>query len=277
MPQKPRNKACIMGWPVAHALSPQMHGYWLKKYGLEGSYTKEPVPAVKLRDALQMLIDEDYAGCNLTLPHKEEALALMDMHDDSSLQAGAVNTVVVTDGRLKGYDSDGFGFFENLKAQCPEWSGDKVVVIGTGGAARSIIATLQTYGAKKFAFINRTQDRAEKIAEAFDLDAEIFSWNDRHKALPDATLLLNCSCLGMTGQEPLDLDLANLPETAAVFDAVFRPLMTPLLSAAQARGNPVVEGIGMLVHQGRLGFKNWFGVDPEVTKDLYDEIKKAAA
>src|SRR5690606_16493998 len=131
--------------------------------------------------------------------------------------------------------------------------------------------------AKKFALVNRTEDRARKIAEAFNLDADIFSWDDRHDALKDATLLINSSCLGMAGQDALELDLANLPTDAAVCDIVYRPLKTPLILAAKARGNPIVKGLGMLLHQGRLGFKLWYGTDPEVTPELYDEMKKLAA
>jgi shikimate dehydrogenase len=277
MPQKQTTKhACVIGWPIAHSLSPKMHGHWLTQYGIDGSYTASAVTPGELKDALQKLIDEGYAGCNLTTPHKEEALSLMDAHDESSLAAGAVNTVVIKDGRMKGYDSDGFGFIENLKAQLPSWNGERIVVVGTGGAARSIIKVLQGAGAKKFILVNRTQDRAEKIAEAFDLDAEIFSWDQRNAALANASLLVNGSCLGMVGQPPLELDLSLLPTTAGVCDIVYRPLMTPLLAAARERGNPVVEGIGMLIHQGRLGFRNWFGKDPEVTQSFYEEMKKAA-
>ncbi len=266
-----------MGWPIKHSLSPTMHGYWFSKYGIDGKYTAEPVPAVKLRDALQTLIDNGYSGCNLTLPHKEEAMALMDMHDESCLQAGAVNTVVIKDGKLKGFDSDGFGFMENLKMQHAAWKGDRVVIIGTGGASRSIIASLRDAGAKRFVLVNRTQERAEKIVSSFGINAEIFGWDQRNEALKDATLLINSSCLGMVGQEPLPLDLNQLPTTATVCDIVYRPLDTPLLAAARTRGNPVVEGLGMLLHQGRFGFKKWFGQDPEVTQDLYEKMKKAAA
>lgn len=279
MPNKPPlpKQACVMGWPVAHSLSPTMHGYWLKKYGIDGVYTAEPVPAVKLQDALQSLIDNGYAGCNLTLPHKEEALALMDMHDESSLVAGAVNTVVVKDGKLKGFDTDGYGFVENLKAQQPNWKKDKAVIIGTGGASRSIIAALRKEGIQKLTLVNRTPERAQKICEAFDIQAEIVPWDYRDSALKDATLLVNSSCLGMTGQQPLTLDLKLLPADATVCDIVYRPLLTPLLVEAQARGNPIVDGLGMLIHQGRLGFSKWFGQDPEVTPELYELMKKAAA
>lgn len=266
-------KACVMGWPISHSLSPRMHTRWLKQYGIDGTYEAKPVTAATLKDALAMLIDNGYAGCNLTSPLKEESLPLMDTLDDTALQAGAVNTVVIKGGRLKGYNSDGFGFVENLKYTQPRWSGEKVVVIGAGGAARGIIANLVTAGAKHFTLINRTPDRAEKLVESLKLKADIVAWADRDAALKDATLLINTSCLGMDGQEALDLDLAALPVDAVVSDIIYHPLHTPLISGAIVRGNPVVEGIGMLIHQGRLGFRLWFDRDPEVTPDMYAYLK----
>jgi len=270
-------QACVMGWPVEHSLSPKIQNYWLSHYGIAGSYTAMPVTVEKLKDALQMLIDNDYVGCNLTIPLKEEAMGLMDHHDESSLVSGAVNTVVVRSGKLTGYNSDGFGFMESLKVQYPEWRGDKVVVTGTGGAARGVISALKTAGAKHFALVNRTQDRAEKIVSALDINAEVFPWEERHQAVAGATMLVNGSCLGMSGQPPLDLDLSRLPGDAVVCDLVYRPLMTPLLLAAKARGNPTVEGLGMLLHQARVGFREWFEQDPVVTLELYEDMRKIAA
>lgn len=277
MTEQTLRQACVMGWPVEHSLSPKIQNYWLNRYDVQGSYTAMPVTLEKLKDALQMLIDNDYAGCNLTIPLKEEAMALMDYHDDSSLASGAVNTVVVKDGKLTGYNSDGFGFMESLKAQYPEWRGDKVVIAGTGGAARGVISALKAAGAQHFALVNRTQDRAEKIVSALDINAEVFPWEARHQAVAGATLLINGSCLGMSGQPPLDLDLSQLSGDAVVCDLVYRPLMTPLLLAARARGNPTVEGLGMLLHQARIGFREWFGEDPEVTLELYEDMRKIAA
>src|SRR5690606_17489527 len=150
------------------------------------------------------------------------------------------------------------GFMESLKTQFPEWRGDKVVITGTGGAARGVISALKAAGAKHFALVNRTQDRAEKIVTALDINAEVFPWEERHQAVAGATMLVNGSCLGMSGQPPLDLDLSRLPADAVVCDLVYRPLMTPLLLAAKARGNPTVEGLGMLLHQARVGFREWF-------------------
>jgi shikimate dehydrogenase len=272
-----QRRACVLGFPVKHSLSPLLHGFWLKKYSIQGAYTAEAVPLGELKGALHRLADEGFAGCNLTLPLKEQALQLMDENDASSLQAGAVNTVVMAEGKLKGFNSDGFGFVESLKSQAPDWSGAKTVILGAGGAARGVIAALRGAGALKFTLVNRTPARAEAVAKDLGLAAEIFPWEQRAAALKEATLLINCTSLGMTGAEPLDLDLAALPAAATVCDIVYRPLKTPLLAAAVRRGNPIVEGLGMLLHQGRLGFRAWFGRDPEVTPELYGYMGGLAA
>jgi len=272
--------ACVMGWPVSHSLSPKLHGYWLKKYGIDGDYASMAVTPEKLKDALHLIRDRGYAGCNLTMPLKEMALSMMDAHDESCLMSGAANTVVINDGKITGYNSDGFGFMESLKSQHPAWDGARVVVLGTGGAARGIIASLRGHGAAHFVLVNRTREKAERVIKQFRLDGEVAPWEHRAEALKNATMLINCTSLGMEDtpsddlptQPPLDLDLAQLPETATVCDIVYRPLVTPLLRAAKKRGNPVVEGLPMLLHQGRLGFHHWFGRDPEVTPELYDKI-----
>ncbi|MCE9507692.1 MAG: shikimate dehydrogenase [Alphaproteobacteria bacterium] len=266
-------RACVMGYPVAHSLSPKLHGFWLKKYNIDGAYTRQEVKPEGLRAALERLAEQGFAGCNLTIPLKEHALALMDELDGSALAAGAVNTVVMRDGRKTGYNSDGFGFLESLKAQYPQWNGARVVILGAGGAARGIIAALNEAAVGRFVLVNRSREKAEKLAGDLKLDpVMIVDWEDRAAALENATLLVNCSSLGMDGQPPLDLDLSGLPKTAAVCDIVYRPLVTKLLAEAKRRGHPVVEGLPMLLHQGRLGFRHWFGVDPAVTKELYDEI-----
>ncbi len=270
-------RACVMGWPVSHSLSPKLHGFWLDKYGIKGAYSTMAITPEALKDALKLVADRGYAGCNLTIPLKEAALPLMDVHDESCLMSGAVNTVVVKDGKIHGFNSDGFGFVENLKTHNPKWNGERVVILGTGGASRGVIASLRAAGAKHFVLVNRTPEKAERIVKQFKLDGEVHAWERRHAALADATLLVNCTSLGMTGQSPLDLDLAQLPKEATVCDLVYRPLVTPLLHAAHARGNTVVEGLGMLMHQGRLGFEHWFGRDPEVTKELYEYMGKLAA
>jgi shikimate dehydrogenase len=268
-------RACVMGSPVAHSLSPKLHGFWLRKYKINGEYTLREVTPEQLKDTLDRLVAEGFAGGNLTIPLKEHALPLMDELDESCRVSGAVNTVVIRKGRKYGYNSDGFGFLESLKAQYPQWDGARVVILGTGGAARSIIAALKNAGAGHFVLVNRTRERAEKTARGLELKgAGIFEWEDRAASLKNATLLVNCSSLGMAGRPALDLDLSALPKTAAVCDIVYRPLITALLVEAKRRGNPVVEGLPMLLHQGRLGFRQWFGVDPEVTDELRREITR---
>lgn len=277
MTEQDVKKACVMGWPVSHCLSPQLHRYWLEHYGIAGSYTAMAVMPDHLRAALDLLVARGFSGCNLTVPLKENALSMMDEHDESCLMSGAVNTVVIRGGKLHGYNSDGFGFVESLKEKYPDWDGARVAVLGTGGAARGVIASLRAAGARDFVLVNRTRDKAEKIVKAFHLNAEVYEWRDRAEALRDATLLVNCSSLGMVDQPPLDIDLSLLPETAVVADIVYRPLETALLEAARARGNPVLPGLGMLLHQGRLGFDFWFGRDPEVTPALYGYMAGLAA
>ena len=266
-------RACVMGFPVAHSLSPKLHGFWLRKYGISGSYTAMEVLPERLAEALDQIEQQGFAGCNLTLPLKEAALNLMDTLDDTCREAGAVNTVVIENGKKTGYNSDGFGFLESLKTQCPAWSGARVVILGTGGAARGIIAALKRAGAAHFVLINRTREKAEKTASDLRLKSfDIARWQERSSALDGATLLINCSNLGMTGAPSLELDLAALPRAAAVCDIVYRPLITPLLAEAGRRGHMVIEGLPMLLHQGRLGFHRWFGLDPAVDSSLYDAL-----
>lgn len=272
-------KACVMGWPVSHSLSPALHRFWLEKYGIAGSYTAMAVMPDNLRHAFDLLLARGFAGCNLTAPLKENALSMMDEHDESCLMSGAANTVVIRDGKMTGYNSDGFGFMESLKAAHPGWSGAHVTVLGTGGAARGVIASLKGSGASRFTLVNRTRQKAEKIVKVFRFEscAEVVDWEHRAEALQDATLVVNCTSLGMVDQPELELDLKKLPETAIVADIVYRPLETPLLKAARLRGNPVLPGLGMLLHQGRLGFDFWFGRDPEVTPELYQHMAEQAA
>lgn len=261
-------RAAVFGFPVSHSLSPVLHGFWLKTYGIAGSYGAMAVMPGDLKSALQMVRDRGFAGCNLTMPHKEAALPLMDAHDESCLMSGAVNTVVNRDGKLTGYNSDGFGFVESLRQQAPQWQGGRVVILGTGGAARGIIASLRAHGADDFVLVNRTRAKAARIVQQFDLAADVVDWEDRAAALTGATLLINCTALGMEGEPPLDLPLDTLDEKAVVADIVYKPLVTPILQQARARGLATVEGLPMLMHQGRLGFEHWFGVDPAVTPDL---------
>jgi len=264
-------KAGVMGWPVAHSLSPALHEFWLKQYGIAGSYEALPVPPDKLAEALRMLKMRGFAGCNLTIPHKAAALPLMTRLDASARRIGAVNTVVVDpDGTLLGSNTDGFGFIENLRAASPGFNPrhGPAVVLGAGGAARAILCALIDAGAPEIRLVNRSPERARTLGNSLDGPIRIGSWEQRAGLLAGAGLLVNATSLGMTGQPSLDIALENLPTTAVVNDIVYAPVETPLLQQARMRGLHAVDGLGMLLHQARPGFTAWFGVEPRVTPEL---------
>ncbi|HEY7991349.1 MAG TPA: shikimate dehydrogenase [Stellaceae bacterium] len=263
--------AAVMGWPVAHSRSPVMHRYWLERHGLDGDYVKLAVPPDRLGPALRGLANLGFAGCNLTIPHKETALAFLDEVDPQARAIGAVNTItVLPDGKLHGANSDAFGFIANLKAGAPGWTAASgpAVVLGSGGASRAVLAALLQAGVPEIRIVNRTQDRAAALAKQLGADLKVLPWEQRNTALAGANLLVNTTSLGMTGAPALDLSLDALPAAAVVNDIVYVPLETPLLAAARRRGNRVVDGLGMLIHQGRPGFAAWFGIEPEVTPEL---------
>lgn len=264
--------AGLMGWPVSHSRSPRLHNWWIARYGVDGVYVPLAVKPDDLESALRALPKLGFAGCNLTIPHKEGALAVMDRVDDIARRVGAANTVVVEPGgRLWGSNSDVFGFAESLKGDAPGWrpdSGD-AVVLGAGGAARAVVVALQDLGAR-IVVLNRTRLRAEDLAREFG--CAVADWDDRTRVLAGAGLVVNTTSQGMTGEPPLDLALDRLPPQAVVCDVVYAPLRTPLLEAAAARGNPTVDGLNMLLHQARPGFELWFGVRPEVTPELRSHV-----
>ena len=262
--------AGLIGNPVAQSRSPRLHGYWLERYGIAGAYVPMKVESNRIEDALRGLVALGFAGCNVTIPHKEAVFRLVDRRDPAAERMGAVNLVVAEpDGTLSGYNKDGYGFIENLR-EGRDWRADAgpAVVLGAGGGARSAVVSLIEAGAPEIRLLNRTRARAEALAQAFGGPVEVLDWDRRHAALAGAALLVNTTSLGMVGQPPLELDLAALPATALVCDIVYNPLTTPLGAAAAARGNPTVNGLGMLIHQARPAFPAWFGVDPEPTADL---------
>ena len=263
--------AGVMGWPVAHSRSPLLHGYWIDRYRLSGAYVLLPVAPEGLGNALRGLAALGFAGCNLTIPHKVTAMQLVDRVDPLARRIGAINTIVVeADGTLSGYNNDSFGFLQSLRDAKPGWRADAgpVVVLGAGGAARAVVASLAEEGAREIRLINRTHRRALDIAHAVGAVVRTLPWARRHDALADAALLVNTTSQGMAGEPPLDLSLAALPKHALVTDLVYVPLETPLLAAARAHGNATVDGLGMLLNQARPAFRAWFGVMPEITPEL---------
>ena len=271
MSSTPFGLAGIVGWPVAHSRSPKLHNYWLEKYGIQGAYVPLPVAPGKLAQALPGLAALGFRGCNITLPHKVDALALVDEVDANARRIGAMNTVVVQpDGSLKGFNHDGFGYIQSLLDAQPDWRADAgpITVLGAGGAARAVVFSLADRGAKEIRLLNRSDAKAEALAAEFGAPVKAIPWDARHQALADIALLVNTTSQGMHGNPALDLDLSALPRHALVSDVVYVPLETPLLIAARQRGNRTVNGLGMLLNQARPAFHAWFGVMPEITPEL---------
>jgi shikimate dehydrogenase len=265
--------AGIMGWPVAHSRSPLLHGFWLDETGTDGAYVPLPVRPERIEQALRALPALGFRGCNLTIPHKQTALHIADRVEPLARRIGAVNTIVVApDGTLAASNTDIFGFRENLREAAPHWdpATGPAVILGAGGSARAVVAALTDAGVAEIRIVNRTLARAEILARDLGISATritVHPWSEVRKAQRHAGLLVNTTSLGMTGEPPLVLDL-SLPPTAPVVDIVYVPLETDLLSAARQRGNPVVDGLGMLLHQGRPGFEAWFGAVARVTPEL---------
>ena len=263
--------AGVMGWPVMHSRSPKLHNYWFEKYRLAGTYVPLAVKPPDLRAALRALPALCFSGCNLTIPHKQAAMTIVDEVDDVARKIGAISCVVVRpDGSLAGSNNDCYGFIENILQEQPGWRADAgpVVVIGAGGGARGVVYGLAERGAREIRLVNRTPAHAQELAADLGGPIKVLPWSERHAVLDGAATLVNATSQGMVGNPPLDLDLARLPKSALVADIIYIPRETPLLASARARGNPTVNGLGMLLHQGRPAWKAWFGIEPEVTPEL---------
>ena len=266
--------AGVIGWPVGHSRSPRLHGYWLEQYAIDGAYVPLAVAPDRFDEALKGLQAVGFRGVNVTVPHKEAAFRACDTIDPDAERIGAVNTIMFSDnGLVQGSNTDAFGFIENIQ-QAIAWPGGVAVVLGAGGAARAVCVALIDAGATEIRLINRTRSRAERLSMEFGEVIRVEDWENRSDAQSSASLLVNTTSLGMTGQPPLDLDLDALPTSAIVNDIVYTPLETSLLKLARKRGNIPVDGLGMLLHQARPGFEAWFGTAPQVTEALRDFVLK---
>ena len=271
-------KAGVIGWPIDHSLSPRLYRYWLEKYTISGSYNAFAVEKIAISELLENMSGEGFAGLNVTVPHKQVVMEYLDVLSDHARKIGAVNTITVQkDGMLFGDNTDGFGFLENLRHNYAGFdvTAGPSVVIGAGGAARAIVAASGNAGAPIIKVVNRTRHNAEKLAEDIGGPIEVLDWSERHGAMEGANFVTNATTLGMVDKPPLELSLGALPTDALVNDIVYAPLETQLLKNAKDKGNPSVDGIGMLLHQARPGFTSWFGVEPEVTDDLRRHVLAA--
>ena len=269
--------AGVMGWPVMHSRSPMLHNYWFKKHDLAGTYVPLAIRPEGLAAALRALHPLGFAGCNLTIPHKQQAMTIVDEVDALARSIGAISCVVVRpEGSLSGTNNDCYGFIQNVRQEQPGWRADAgpIVVIGAGGGSRAVCYGLAREGAKEIRLLNRTFARAKEIADEFGGPIKALPWEQRHEVLEGAAMLVNTTSCGMVGQPLLDIRLDKLPESALAADIIYIPLETPFLAAARSRGNRTVNGLGMLLNQGRPAWKAWFGIEPEVTAELRAMVER---
>jgi shikimate dehydrogenase len=268
--------AAVMGWPIFQSRSPMLHNFWFAQHGLAGTYVPLAIPPERLAAALRALPALNFSGCNLTIPLKQDALRIVDEVDITAKKIGAISCVVARkDGSLSGLNNDWYGFTHNILEFVPDWRVDAgpVVVIGAGGGARAVLYGLLERGAREIRLCNRTSARAQTLAMDFGAAVHVVPWEQRHDALEGAAMLVNTTSQGMIGQPPLDLRLDKLPKRALVNDIIYIPRETPLLAVARARGNRIVTGLGMLLHQGVPAWKAWFGIEPKVTAELRATIE----
>ncbi len=263
--------AGVMGWPISQSRSPVMHNYWIEKYKINGRYVPLAVQPERLPDAIRGLPALGFRGCNLTMPHKQFAMTMVDTLTDTAKRIGAVNCIVVEpDGRMWGTNNDGNGYVLSVQEVAPQWkpSDGPIAILGAGGAARAIIVALIERGATEIRLINRTFDKAAQLAKEFGAAIKPIAWEKRSDAINDVALLTNATNQGMIGKPALEISLDRLSKQTLVSDLIYVPPETPFLAAAKARGNVTINGLGMLLHQARPAFEAWFGVLPEITPEL---------
>lgn len=263
-------QACVIGWPIKHSRSPLIHGHWLQQIGLDGRYTREAVEPDHLPEFISKIRKGQFAGCNITVPHKEAVLPLVDSRDEHVRAIGAANTLWMEGDRLCASNTDAYGFLANLDHGAPGWGDDAntALVLGAGGAARAILHALLQRGFETINLTNRTRSRADELAAHFGPKVSVADWQDRNAHCHSAQLIVNTTTLGMTGAQALDLDLSQASPDTVVNDLVYAPLVTPLLKQAREKNLRSVDGLGMLLHQAVPGFEKWFGIRPEVTPEL---------
>lgn len=267
--------AGVIGWPIAHSRSPQLHGHWLRRYGIKGWYLPLPVAPEDFAAVVRTLPKAGFVGANVTIPHKTAALELADEATPVARALGAANTLTFRpDGSIHADNTDGYGFIENLRAARPSWTpaASPVTVFGAGGAARAVIAALLEAGVPSLRLTNRTREKADALRDEIDPRIKVMDWSEAESAVQGASLLVNATSMGMAGGPPLSLKLAGIGSDVLATDLVYAPLDTPFLQLARGQGAATVDGLGMLLHQARPGFHRWFGHDPQVDDALREAV-----
>lgn len=267
--------AGVIGTPIAHSRSPRLHQHWLRRYGLPGHYIPMNVASSDLEDAIRVLPKLGFVGLNVTIPHKEHVMGLADLVTDRAAVIGSVNTLIFrADGKIHGDNTDGYGFMQNLHQGAPDWepTAGPAAVIGAGGAARAVLASLLEAGVPEIRLTNRTRNRADELQREFGRKVSVVDWVQAGNMLDGARTVVNASALGMVGKPEMRIPLDGLSPDAVVTDLVYTPLETPLLAYARSVGCRTVDGLGMLLHQAAPGFERWFGLKPEVDEDLRQAV-----
>ena len=262
--------AGVIGSPIAHSKSPQLHGHWLRTYGIAGHYIPMDVAVEDLERVIRTLPQAGFVGVNVTIPHKEAVLEIADLVTDRATLIGAANTLIFRqDGKIHADNTDGYGFMENLKAGAPEWNPRQgpAAVLGAGGAARAVVSALLDAGVPEIRITNRTRVRSDRIRSDFGSRVRVFDWVQAGNMIEGANLLVNTTSLGMIGKAELRVPIDALAPGTLVTDLVYAPLKTDLLQRAEALGCPTVDGLGMLLHQAVPGFERWFGKRPAVDRE----------
>lgn len=269
-------KACVIGWPIGHSRSPLIHNYWLARHGIAGSYERIAVAPAGLEKFFARVRSGEFVGCNITLPHKESAIAYLDRLENEARICGSVNTIYWKDADLVGDSTDGAGFAENVMASVKgfAWAGRKVLLLGAGGSARAIIAGLLRREVEGVTVWNRAPQRAGALAQAFGEKVSAAGQDSLVHAARRSDIIVNTTSAGLAGTPPLDFPFGGISEKKIVADIVYVPLVTPFLQQARAAGHVIVPGLGMLLHQAVPGFEKWFGVRPEVTRELHDLVAR---
>lgn len=267
-------RACVIGWPVEQSRSPLVHGYWLKKYGIDGSYTKEAVPPEEVATFLHSLADRGLVGCNVTVPHKAAAFEAADVREDSAMAVSAANTLWLEGGKLHAANTDTYGFMRHLDLTAPGWkvANKPVAILGAGGAGRAIVYGFLQAGVDEVRIFNRTRARADALAKQFGAHVKVMDWGERERASRDAAVLVNTTTIGMNSKGSLEIDFTGFDPSCVVCDTVYVPLETELLAKARSCHLRTADGLGMLLHQAVPGFEKWFGVRPDVTSELRELI-----
>lgn len=273
--QAPLKQACVIGWPIEHSRSPAIHGYWLERYKIDGSYTKRAVPVEAIETFLASLAAEGLAGCNVTIPHKEAAFRQANVREASAMAVGAANTLWLdAGGRLCAANTDTYGYMTYLAEQAEDWNrrDAPVSILGAGGAARAIVYGFLQAGVAEIRVFNRSVERAEALVKDFGPRVKVLPWEQRSRASTEAAVLVNTTSVGLKGAGSLAVDFTDFHPDCIISDIVYVPLETVLIREARRHGLRTVDGLGMLLHQAVPGFEKWFGVRPEVTDELYDLI-----